>query len=384
MDQNGTQKAPSDSPKKREKPLILVAPLDWGLGHATRCIPLIRELIQQDCDVILAGEGAQTHLLSVEFPGMRILTLPGYRVRYAKSAFGLFANMLFQTPRILRTIRSENKWLKKIIDEYSIDAVISDNRYGLYSRNVHCIFITHQLRIRSPLRWFENNLQKRNYRYINNFNACWVPDLEGENNLAGELSHPLKKPAVPTHYIGPLSRFRVSENSEVTDRLIILLSGPEPQRTIFENKIIEELAHYPGTAVVVRGLPGSANLIPSTNMIRFFNHLSTNEMEKEIRDAAFVVARCGYSTVMDLVTLNKKAVVVPTPGQTEQEYLGKHLHANGIACCMNQSEFSLENALQNLKSFSFTQSGFLNNNRLPQLVSELIAELSVSKKLNPS
>jgi predicted glycosyltransferase len=119
-------------------------------------------------------------------------------------------------------------------------------------------------------------------------------------------------------------------------------------------------------------------------MIRFYNHLPTDELEKEITSAEFVIARCGYSTVMDLVTLNKKAVLVPTPGQPEQEYLGKHLHGNGIACCIDQTDFSLENALRNLRSFSFTQPGFLNTNALIQLVSELKAELSVSKKPNQS
>ncbi len=189
------------------KQRILVAPLDWGLGHATRCIPIIKELLTQNCDVWLAAENAQQHLLASEFPDLQMLELPGYRIKYAKTRQGLVWKMIKQSLKLKRAINAENKWLQQIVEKYEFDAVISDNRYGLHHTAIPCIFITHQLQIKSPAgKWTENILQKRNYHYINRFMECWVPDWPGENNLAGELSHPLIKPKVPVHYIGLLSR----------------------------------------------------------------------------------------------------------------------------------------------------------------------------------
>ena len=325
---------------------ILVIPLDWGLGHATRCIPVIRELLAQGCDVWLAGEGVQEHLLKAEFPGLPFLQLPGYRIRYAKTARGLIWKMIQQLPKMRRAIQYEHSWLKKINKEYNFDAVISDNRYGLYHSTIPCVFITHQLTIKSSLaKWTEKILQKRNYRYINRFTECWVPDAEGENNIAGELSHPLLQPAVPVHYIGMLSRFKKNEVGEIKNNLLVILSGPEPQRSILEEKIITDITHYNGTATIVRGLPGSPALIPSTGMIKFYNHLPSTKLNVAMQEAEFVISRSGYSTVMDMMTLQKKAVLIPTPGQTEQEYLGNYLMEKGIAVCVTQKDFSLSKAL---------------------------------------
>jgi len=379
MDQPVLKKTGQPGEKEQGKPRILVAPLDWGLGHATRCIPVIRELMNQDAEVLLATEGAQEELLSMEFPGLHILPLAGYRIRYARTASGLLRNILLQTPGILRSIKAENSWLKKIVTEYAIDAVIADNRYGLYHESVPCIFITHQLAIKTPFgKWTEQVLQKRNYRYINRFAACWVPDTAGSNNLAGELSHPVRMPGIPVNYTGILSRFGYNEASPVKDHILVLLSGPEPQRSILENKITREIAHYPGTATVVRGLPGVASVIPSTNMIKFYNHLTAAELSKELMEAEYVIGRCGYSTVMDLTRMNKKSILVPTPGQTEQEYLAKYLTQHRIAFCMPQKEFSLAGSLQKAGEFNYAINSIDRNNHLAELVAAFISKISPS------
>ncbi|MDP9230739.1 MAG: glycosyl transferase family 28, partial [Bacteroidota bacterium] len=196
--------------KTANSPRILVAPLDWGLGHATRCIPIIKELINQNCDVWLAGEGAQAALLQKEFPGLSFLNLPGYRISYNKSSMKLFLGILLQVPKILRAISKENKWLKKMMTKYTFDAIISDNRYGLYHKKIFTAFITHQLLIKTSLgKLSEKILQQWNYKFINRFTQCWVPDEEGSINLAGELSHPKKNPAIPLKYIGAISRFEI-------------------------------------------------------------------------------------------------------------------------------------------------------------------------------
>lgn len=344
---------------------ILVAPLDWGLGHATRCVPIIRELLTQDCDVWLAGEGAQKELLKTEFPALPFLDLPGYRIRYAKTKKGLLWKMIRQGPKLRRAIQQEHQWLKKTVREYSFDAVISDNRYGLYHSKISCVFLTHQLCIKSPLgKWTEKILRKRNYKYINRFSECWVPDSESENNLAGELSHPEKKPSIPVRYIGLLSRFDSFTplgDGGKKPHLLVLLSGPEPQRSLLEEKIIHEISHYNGTAVVVRGLPGYASLIPSTNMIHFYNHLPAKELNEEMLKAEYIISRSGYSTVMDIVALQKKSLLIPTPGQTEQEYLGEYLMKRGIALCMRQENFSLTAALETAAGYSYSIPVMQNN-----------------------
>lgn len=340
--------------KTQGKPRILIAPLDWGLGHATRCIPIIRELLVQGCDVWIATEGAQEALLKAEFPELPFLNLPGYKISYSKTARGLLWKMIQQGPKMRRAIQLEHNWLKKVITEYGIDAVISDNRYGLHTASVPCAFITHQLTIKSPLgKWTERILQKRNYKYINRFTECWVPDTEGEYNLAGELSHPEKKPVVPVYYIGLLSRCWKQEITEKKNHILIVLSGPEPQRTIVEEKIINDISSYNCTATIVRGLPGLSSLIPSTNMIQIHNHLTAEQLTKEMQEAEYVISRSGYSTVMDVVALQKKSILIPTPGQTEQEYLGKYLMANKIAISIHQHEFSLNKGLDAANSFNY-------------------------------
>lgn len=336
------------------KPRILVSPLDWGLGHATRCIPLIEELIKNNCEVILATDGAQESLLREEFPSLEFVKLKGYNAKYARSARSMLWQMLIQIPKFNRVIASENKWLQKIISDHKIDAVISDNRYGLYSKLVPTVFITHQLLIKSPLgKLTELLLQKRNYRYIKKFSECWIPDSAADP-LAGELSHPLKKPKTLIKYIGHLSRFKKKDIPEINDHLLVSLSGPEPQRSILENIIIDQIAHYKGTATIVRGLPGSASVIPSTNMIKFYNHLPAKELNEEIQKAAFIICRSGYSSVMDIAALKKRSILIPTPGQTEQEYLAKYLFGKKFAMISVQNKFSLDKLITLAKGFDYT------------------------------
>ncbi|MEI9806457.1 MAG: glycosyltransferase [Bacteroidota bacterium] len=355
---------------------ILVAPLDWGLGHATRCIPVIYELLKQPCDVWIAAEGAQETLLKQEFPELPFLQLPGYRVKYSRSATGMLWSIFRQTGKIFCAIRDEHAWLERMVDEHGFDAVIADNRYGLYHKSIPCIFITHQLAIKSPLgKWSERLLRKRNYRYINRFTACWVPDEEGENNLAGELSHPIQMPHIPVHYTGPLSRFKKTSTEEIKDHLLFILSGPEPQRTILENKIINDIAHYPGSATIVRGLPDAANLIPSTNSIKLYNHLPASELNEEINKAACIISRSGYSSVMDITGLQKKSILIPTPGQTEQEYLGRYLLQKQLALCIPQQGFVLTSALQKAKNFSYRFTGLPAGDTLHTIIKQFIASL---------
>ncbi len=363
--------------KKAGKSRILVAPLDWGLGHATRCIPLIRELTGQGAEVWLAGEGAQEKLLKEEFPGLPFLPLQGYLIRYAGSAAGLVWNMFRQLPKMKKAIERENNWLKKVVREYKPDAVISDNRYGLYHPDIPSVIVTHQLLIKTGWgKWSERILQMRNYAYINRFSQCWIPDEEGPGNLAGELSHPDKKPGLPVRYIGFLSRFSKQQLPEKKDHLLMLLSGPEPQRTLLENILITGLGDHNGTATVVRGLPGDHSLIPSTNRNHFYNHLPAAALNKEMQEASLIICRSGYSSIMDAMALEKKCILIPTPGQTEQEYLGQTLMEKKIALTIQQKEFSLARALDLAASFNYAIPPAVNSPGLSKAVAALFHQVA--------
>jgi uncharacterized protein (TIGR00661 family) len=363
--------------KNLRKLRILVAPLDWGLGHATRCIPIIEELLKLGCEPWVAAERAQHSLLKLEFPDLNFLHLDGYRVRYSMSGPGMMFAMLYQSRKILKAIKKENQWLRGMIDVHEFDGIISDNRFGLYHDRIPSVFITHQLGIKSPLgKWSERIIQNRNYSLIEKFSECWVPDYEKSPGLAGELSHPSRLPKTPLKYIGPLSRFKMLDGEE--DQILILLSGPEPQRSLLENVIVSEIAHYPGKATVVRGIPGSDKLIPSTNFINFYNHLSTAELNREMAKASLIISRSGYSTIMDVLALKKKAVFVPTPGQTEQLYLSEILENSGQAPSIAQREFSLKQALAIADKFNYLAPTLDPTDNFRGIISAFINSLTKS------
>ncbi len=342
-----------DAPLFTPQPRVLVAPLDWGLGHATRCIPVIRALLAHDCEVLLAGEGKVEALLRAEFPQLEVLPLQGYNISYGNSGWELFAKLLMQVPGIIETMDEEHEWLKIVVKEHRIDAVISDNRYGLYHEEAFSVFITHQLLVKTTLgSTADELLQKLQYQYINAFTECWVPDLASAPGLAADLSHPKKHPEIPVHYIGPLSRLK--KGPVVGGKhLLVLLSGPEPQRTLLEEALLLQLERYTGRVVFLRGLPGGSELPAVQPNIQVMNHLPASELEEVIREAHYVVSRCGYSTVMDLLSMGKRSILVPTPGQTEQEYLAKHLMEQNLALCIPQSKLKLMNALELAECYNY-------------------------------
>lgn len=341
-----------NTPQRPFKPRILVAPLDWGLGHAARCIPLIHTLLTNGADVWLAGDGKIAHLLKTEFPGLPFLPLSGYTITYGETKYGTLAAILKQLPKIVRSIKAENRWLQTVVKTHAINAVISDNRYGLYHPGIYSVFITHQLLVKTPLRPTDLFLQKILYRYINQFGACWVPDAAGDANLAGVLSHPKKLPRVPVTYVGPLSRF-IFTDAVLTHYILVLLSGPEPQRTILEEMILQQAQLFKNPIFVVRGLPGTVGLPRVPYHVAITNHLPTATLQKAIAGVHYVISRCGYSTVMDLMTLQKRCIFIPTPGQTEQEYLAQVLMKKKFALCIPQQKFNLKSAIALAETFPY-------------------------------
>ncbi len=339
----------------RTKPKVLIAPLDWGLGHATRCIPIIYELLHNKCEVIIAASGNIKYLLQLEFPQIKFVSLEGYNIRYSQNKKNFSKALLLQIPQIVKAIYKEHKTLAKIIEQNHINLIISDNRLGFYNKNITSIYITHQLTIKTGNKFTEWLMQKIHYFFINKFDECWVPDNVGVNNLAGELSHPCKMPKTKVNYLGILSRFEKIEETTKFD-ILILISGPEPQRTLFENIILKQLEDFAGTTLLIRGVPNKTEennfSIYKNSKIKIINHLNATALNKAIAQSKIIICRSGYTTLMDLVKLQKRAILIATPGQTEQEYLSKEMLRKELFYTVSQDKFNLQEALYNFEKMT--------------------------------
>lgn len=353
---------------------VLVVPLDWGLGHATRCIPIIHHLLYLGCNVIIGAEKAQQKLLHEAFPNVKILPLKGYRITYTRRKAWFSFHILFQLPKIIQSIRTEHKWLQQVVHDFDVEAVISDNRYGLYHTTIPSVFITHQLRIKAPFTWMERWIQTINYRYINRFAACWIPDEKQLPGLAGTLSHPNRLPAVPVKYFGGLSRFEPANAVRQLYDVLILISGPEPQRSVLENILIRQLENFNGRALLVRGLPYGNQVLPGFKQVTIVNHLPAVELSAAFQQSKFIISRSGYTTVMDIIKLQKRSVLIPTPGQTEQGYLAQHLQNQGWCLNIQQHNFNLKQALQQAEKFDYKLPA-VNMEQYKNVVDDFIASL---------
>jgi uncharacterized protein (TIGR00661 family) len=355
----------------KERENILICPLNWGLGHASRCIPVIRILIRNKYNVLIATSGEAYHLLNKTFPEIQLIWFEDYKIKYSKGNH-LFGKIFLQTPKIFLKILAEHRKLKKLIRNYDIDIVISDNRFGLWNKTVKSVYITHQLQIKVPgnkkiIEWF---LLKIHRYFIKKYTVCWVPD-NLQVNLAGEL---LGK-SLPRNakYIGLLSRFFAQEEKVQKDfDLCVILSGPEPQRSVFEEIILHQLQKLNVTAVVFLGQPSEEINTIVEGRIHVFSSLPPEEIQDYIQKSEVVLARSGYSTIMDLATLGKKAILIPTPGQTEQEYLANYLSGKNIYYCTTQNRFNLQAALVEVRK----TTGILcpaNDKQLERVILESIS-----------
>ncbi|SEP95723.1 conserved hypothetical protein [Hyunsoonleella jejuensis] len=319
------------------KKRILVAPLNWGLGHATRCIPIIKALDLFGFQPIIASDGVALQLLKKEFPKFSSIELPSYNIAYSKKGAYFKLKLIKDSPKLLKAIKAEKKAIAEIIETHNIAGIISDNRLGVNYQGIPCAFITHQLNVLSgSTTWLSTKLHEK---YMSRFNECWVPDAEGDLNLSGKLGHK-NYLSVKTKYIGPISRFQKVDTTTDID-LLVLLSGPEPQRTLLEDKLLKEVKNFAGTIVFVRGIPEKDQYIEQNNGITFFNFMTSKRLEKTINRSKLVLSRSGYTTIMDLAKLEKKAFFIPTPGQTEQEYLAKRLTDQGFVPSCEQDDFSI-------------------------------------------
>lgn len=324
--------------------------MNWGLGHATRCVPIIKALLEQGFEPILASDGAALLFLKKEFPNLKMYELPGYGITYSKKGAHLKWKLGVQSFRIQKTIKAEYRKADQIVEKENLAGIISDNRFGVHSKKVPSVYITHQLNVLSGL---TTKLSSRLHRhYIERFDACWVPDFSDEPNLSGELGHFNKKRKIEPIYIGTLSRFERQE-MDIKYTVLVLLSGPEPQRAILEEKLKVEFLKSKDNVLFIRGVVEDEQEKTQENNLTIYNFLSGMDLQNAFNQSEVVVCRSGYSSVMDLAKLGKKAFFIPTPGQPEQLYLAERFEVQKTAPFCEQNAFSIEKlkVLKDYKGF---------------------------------
>ena len=333
---------------------ILVAPLNWGLGHATRCIPIIKALQDNNFIPIIASDGIALDLLKKEFPYLKFLELPSYQIEYAKNGKYFKWKLLKNCPKMIEAILEEKKLVKKWVKKYEIDGIISDNRLGVFSKKVPSVFITHQLNVMTGNTTWLSSILHQNI--IRKYAECWIPDSANTPNLAGELSH-LKNHDLNIRYIGPLSRMHYKKTDKKHD-LMILLSGPEPQRGLLEEKLKKEIVHYNGNILFIKGIIEKEQKKEQTENVTFYNFMHSRQLEQALNESDIILCRSGYTSIMDLAKLNKKAFFIPTPGQYEQLYLAKKLKKESLVPFTTQDDFCIENLseIDNYKGLSEIKS----------------------------
>jgi len=353
----------SDNPPPSQK-RILYAVLNWGLGHAVHSVPMIRSLSKNN-EVILAATGRALAFLKDEFPHLQSINLPDYTIQYASKQRLLVVRLILQVPAMLVSLLREHWQTEKIVRERDIDLVISDNRYGVYSGKVPSFFVTHQLRFKLPrtIRKFEVISEWFNRWYFRKYTGVLVLDEAGKENMSGDLAHSGKICRHPKlAYIGLWSTVHKENVSQDIDVLAVI-SGPEPHRGIFGKKVIEQMKNMPENKVVILGKPedtGKDYSYPGLQVYSFKNRKEVNDL---LNRAKIVVCRSGYSSTTDLVSLKKPALMVPTPGQTEQEYQAEYYRDKGYFYMVSQEEMNLSVDLKTAKKFSRIKESRLKVNQ---------------------
>jgi uncharacterized protein (TIGR00661 family) len=315
-------------------------------------------------------------LLKKEFPALHYFEIVSYHANYPVDGNFLW-KLFLQVPKFLKAIRKEKKDIEKIIDAHAIDLIISDNRFGCRANNIKSIFITHQVNLLpQSATWLKRISSFWNIHMIKKFDQCWVPDLP-HSIFSGVLS---KSKKIELLYIGILSRFKVSTVSiPYKYKLMGIVSGPEPQRKIFEDLIRSQSRNIEGEVLLVKGLPDRDGSIQRSGTLTETNHLNTQELEEQLNASEFIICRSGYSSVMDLIALGKHNIImVPTPGQPEQEYLAARLMENQFVYISAQHDLNLVEAMIRVKEMK----GFSKDHARPQLLKKALDEVLLNLQAN--
>jgi len=325
----------SDKTGKR----ILYAVLNWGYGHTVHSFPLIEHL-NKNHDVILAADGKARILLQRRFPENLCIHLKDARINYSQKKALMPVYLAIQAVKMLLGMGREHRITNNLVKNMKIDRIISDNRYGVWNKYIPSFLITHQLRFRMPFRKLEGLSLFFNRLIFKGFSAVWVIDSPDINlNLSGDLSHNNPLSAHPkVRFMGLWSDLKPIAIKEDID-LLVILSGPEPQRTVFENILIEQFSGLIGNFVLVRGTEKpEIKTMESLEIIGLADRTTINNL---IARSRMVICRSGYTSTMDLVRMGKKAIMVPTPGQSEQEYQAELYHKRGWFYSVSQDALDL-------------------------------------------
>jgi UDP-N-acetylglucosamine:LPS N-acetylglucosamine transferase len=356
---------------------ILISPLNWGFGHAGRMIPLALELQKRGNEVIFGAEPSLISLLEKELPGIKIISAPGLRIRYSR-LLPQWLSIILQIPRITAVSFREHYLLKRLARELNPDIIISDNRFGFFHKSIRSVYVTHMLRIPfpKPFRFLECAGTAVHRKIISKYDLCLVPDYPGEINLSGRLSHGVRLP-LNTVFMGPVSRFghtvEPAESAAPAEPCCcLILSGPEPQRSLLAERVIESL---PDTTIII--LTGtSLEISPDSRRVEVITAPGTATMREVITGSSAIIGRSGYTTVMELVSLQRSAVIIPTPGQTEQEYLGEFLQGNHGFISLRQNDIGklagILKSLDNVDVASLPDSARLLENAIGQLLEKQV------------
>ncbi len=313
---------------------VLISPLNWGFGHAGRMIPLAMQLQQRGCVIFLAGEAPLLRMAERDLPGIRMIEIPGFTVRYSRF-LPQYICIFLQLPVIIASAVRDHRMLRRLAKQIRPSAIISDNRFGFFHEEIFSVYVTHQLRIPfpAPLRFLEPLAAWMHSLIIRRYDLCLVPDYPGDINLSGRLSHlgRRNRKGLSLVYMGPLSRFAIPDASPAgsndslplpSEYICLILSGPEPQRTLLLEKVLEAL---PATPIAVLTATPVHHGLQTGTAAHSITSPGTATMRRVIDGASLVIARAGYTSIMELASLKRGAVLIPTPGQPEQEYLGDYL-----------------------------------------------------------
>ncbi len=326
-----------------------------GIGHATRSFPVIRKLQEEGHELVIISHGRALEALKAEFPDMRFYDLEDYPIRYTEKAHQFFPYIFANSRKIVRSMLENHREFLRIDAKENFDIIISDSRYDVFNRFKPSYIIIHQLRIMLRLAFLRGGAMLYNSYMSKFFRKIIVPDFR-ENGLSGEMSHNIRfiEPS-QIEYVGILSPFRPRELPRDIDALISI-SGPEPQRTIFENKIMEQLDAVDGKIVVTLGRP--EKLESHSEKKRIYSYVDFKTREELMNRAKLIISRSGYSTIMDMYVTGGRGAFVPTPGQPEQRYLAKYLHSRGLFGYMEQESMSLPELIDMAKKMKGFEGGY--------------------------
>ena len=323
---------------------IIYAVCAWGLGHATRSLPVIRKLIDEGNEVTIISEGRSLELLKNELKdrASEYIKIPGYPMLLSKNSRQFMAKSIVYWPNFLRRMIKGLSILTNMLKNRECDLIISDGRYDMYSKKIPSYFISHQMRIMNPLRikMFESGSETFNKFFFKRFKQVIIPDFKNDS-LSGELSHNLKKiDEDKLNYVGVLSDFKKKDIVKDIDYLVSI-SGPEPQRTMFEEKILDQIDSLSGKVVITLGKTEKIDEFKDKN-IETYSFLSKEKRENILNRSKIVISRSGYSTILDLAVIGNKALMVPTPGQIEQVYLAEYHNKKRYFHCVSQDKINLK------------------------------------------